>query len=228
MIRVCFNNKNSEEIGPIINFFHKLGIKVSLNLTHVSCCTVEQCLEMANVAEKNGADFFYIADSNGNLLPEDVEKYVDVLISGLGGKIKIGFHAHDNLGLAQINAIKALEKGAEMIDSSIMGFGKGAGNLKTELFPILLSRKKVADKKYDFKMFFDVANYFNQSVTKINNFEEQYKYSLYGLSNVGLKDDKEIKKLSLINGMKDYELAFKYIDEFGCDLEKLKEFIISK
>ena len=226
MIRICFNANNDSETIPMIKYFHELGIRVSLNLTHVSCYSLEQCMDMAEFAEKNGADLFYVADSNGNLLPEDVEQYVGALVEKFKGRIGIGFHAHDNLGLAQINAIKALEKGAEIIDSSIMGFGKGAGNLRTELFPMLLTRKKVTDKKYNFKDFFDLANYFNQNITKTTNFEEQYKFSLYGMMNAGLEEDDAIKKESSAQGIKDYELAFLHANKCECDLQKFKKSIL--
>ena len=224
LVRICVNDKNITEIKPLIIFFHKAGVKVSLNLTHISYYTTKQCLKMAKLAMENSADLFYIADSNGNCLPENIKKYVRTVASIIKAKIKIGFHPHDNLCLSQINALTAIQNGADIVDSSILGFGKGAGNLRTELFPLLLLRKKaISESKYNVMELFNTAKYFNDKILKANNFEEQYKYSLYGLKNVGLKEDEQIKRMALVNNIKDYDLAFTYATECECDFRKLEK-----
>ncbi|MCX6722458.1 MAG: hypothetical protein NT094_00110 [Candidatus Staskawiczbacteria bacterium] len=223
LVRVCVNRKNILQMKPLVDFFHKLGVKVSFNLTHVSTFKPKECVAILKIAIKNSADFFYIADSNGNLLPDDVEKYIKILIKNAHSRIKIGFHPHNNLGLSQINALIAAENGSKIIDSSMLGFGKGAGNLRTELFPLLFFRKKILGKfKYNIEELFKTARYFNSNITKINSFEEQYKYSLYGSKNVGLREDQEIKKIATDNNIKDYDLALIYVNECNCNFGKLK------
>ena len=51
-------------------------------------------------------------------------------------KVAIGFHGHDNLGLAMTNAIKAAELGFDLVDCTLQGMGRSAGNTPTELFAI--------------------------------------------------------------------------------------------
>ena len=229
LIRICIDGKTMAQTKPLVDFFHRLGIKVSIHLIRSNFYTIKKCIAIAKIAMKNGADFFYIADTNGNLLPEEVKRYTSALAENVSNNIRIGFHPHENLGLSQIIALTALENGATIIDSSMLGFGKGAGNLRTELFPLLLMRKNMLKKgKYDIKELFSLARYFNHKITKINSFEEQYKYSLYGTKNVGLDADKEIKKLALANNIKDYDLAFIFTNECNCDLEKLKGLLNNK
>ena len=47
--------------------------------------------------------------------------------------IPLGFHGHNNLEMAFTNARMAIDYGADLIDCTITGMGRGAGNLKTEL-----------------------------------------------------------------------------------------------
>ncbi|MCL6229802.1 hypothetical protein M4Z11_04185 [Bartonella sp. G70] len=87
-----------------------------------------------------GAHILYLADSNGSLLPENVTQLVQKIkdISPL----EIGFHVHDNLGIAMTNSITAVESGASFINSSLIGMGKGTGNLTLESWLTLLNFHK--------------------------------------------------------------------------------------
>jgi 4-hydroxy 2-oxovalerate aldolase len=77
-------------------------------------------------------------DSSGNYLPRDVKERVETLVRGL--TIPVGFHAHNNLGMAIANSIVALEAGAEMLDGCARGFGAGAGNAQLEVLVAVLHR----------------------------------------------------------------------------------------
>jgi 4-hydroxy 2-oxovalerate aldolase len=80
--------------------------------------------------ENYGASAVIIMDSSGNFIPRDVSERVDALKSKL--KVEVGFHAHNNLGVAVSNAITAEESGATIIDGASMGLGAGAGNAQLE------------------------------------------------------------------------------------------------
>jgi 4-hydroxy 2-oxovalerate aldolase len=97
-------------------------------------------------------------------------------VSYIDKSIIIGFHAHDNRGLAAANAILFLSEMSNneldyIVDSSINGMGRGAGNLKTEyLMDELIAR----GKNYDLTPLFEVIdNYFN-----IYHLKKSWGYSL--------------------------------------------------
>lgn len=90
----------------------------------------------AKKMEEYGAETFLIMDSTGTYLPRDVEERIKSLKDAL--TIKVGFHGHNNLGLATANSLIAAQNGADVIDACIRGFGAGAGNAQLEtIIPVL-------------------------------------------------------------------------------------------
>jgi 4-hydroxy 2-oxovalerate aldolase len=71
---------------------------------------------------------------------------------------QVGFHAHDNLGVAIGNSLAALEAGADQLDGSLRGLGAGAGNAKTELLAAVLDKLGVETGLDVFKLM-DAAEY---------------------------------------------------------------------
>lgn len=97
---------------------------------------IKTLVENAKIMEEYGAEAVIIMDSTGTYLPKDVYERISELKNSL--KVDIGFHAHDNLGLAIANSLTATNYGATYIDACIRGFGAGAGNAHLEmLIPVL-------------------------------------------------------------------------------------------
>lgn len=98
----------------------------------------EALVEQAKRMESYGADCVYIVDSAGAMLPHEAAARVAALKGALS--IQVGFHAHNNLGLAIGNTLAALEAGADQVDGCLRGLGAGAGNAATELLAAVLDR----------------------------------------------------------------------------------------
>lgn len=88
------------------------------------------------------ADVVYIVDSAGCMTPNDVQNYFEKINVN---ELKLGFHGHNNLGLAVANSLKAVECGAEFLDCSIRGMGRSAGNAQTEILVHLLNSTNSID-----------------------------------------------------------------------------------
>ncbi|MES2693723.1 MAG: 4-hydroxy-2-oxovalerate aldolase [Verrucomicrobiota bacterium] len=97
-----------------------------------------ELLEQAKLMESYGADCVYVVDSAGAMLPRDAAERVGALAQGL--KCQVGFHAHNNLGLAIGNSLAAIEAGAAQIDGCLRGLGAGAGNAPTEVLAAVLDK----------------------------------------------------------------------------------------
>ena len=107
-----------------------------LMMSHMA--SPEILLEEAKKMESYGAEAIVIMDSAGAYFPADVTQRITTLVDGLS--IPVGFHGHNNLGMAVINSIAAAKAGASIIDGSIRGFGAGAGNTQLEVLVAVFER----------------------------------------------------------------------------------------
>ncbi|MBK8791569.1 MAG: 4-hydroxy-2-oxovalerate aldolase [Holophaga sp.] len=98
----------------------------------------EMLAEEARKLENYGAEAVVIMDSAGYYLPSDVKERIECLLEHLS--IPVGFHAHNNLGMAIANSVAAMESGATLLDGCSRGFGAGAGNAQLEVLVAVLHR----------------------------------------------------------------------------------------
>ncbi len=114
-----------------IKLVKEAGLFCRYSLMKAYVCTPKELAEEAKMLEDAGVDSITIMDSAGMMFPNETTVYVKALKEKL--TIPIGFHGHSNLGLAQANALAAVEAGAEEIDCGLLGMARSAGNCATEL-----------------------------------------------------------------------------------------------
>ncbi|GHV93975.1 4-hydroxy-2-oxovalerate aldolase [Spirochaetia bacterium] len=107
-----------------------------LMMTHMA--SPEKIVEQAKIFVDAGADYINLADSAGYMIPEDVKQRVGALRNAIS--LPVGFHAHNNIGMAIANALAAIEEGANFIDGTCRGLGAGAGNAQIEVLCAVLKR----------------------------------------------------------------------------------------
>jgi 2-isopropylmalate synthase len=86
----------------------------------------EYALATWQAAEKAGADYVILCDTNGGRLPAEIRKGTEIARSRLN--TRIGIHTHDDIGLGVANALAALEAGAMQVQGTINGYGERTGN----------------------------------------------------------------------------------------------------
>ena len=121
-----------------IAFARKAGKEAYGVLMMSHMASPEILLEEAKKMESYGAEAIVIMDSAGAYFPDDVTQRITTLVEGLS--IPVGFHGHNNLGMAVINSVAAVKAGATIIDGSIRGFGAGAGNTQLEVLVAVFER----------------------------------------------------------------------------------------
>ncbi len=175
-----YNNYYSQaiEIGKKLK---SSGYYVSINLMGISLLTEEDIKQTLTITTKDSLDVFYIADSYGNLMTNDIVKLITLIRKHYSGKI--GIHTHDNMGLAFANTITAIENGVDYIDSSIIGMGRGAGNLKTEQI-LLYSFLKLKEEKRNPYNLMDIIDSYFLNLHKQYRWGWDYTYMLSALQNI--------------------------------------------
>jgi len=113
-----------------------LEVMTFLMLAHME--PPEKMLEQAKLMEGYGADVVYVVDSAGAMIPDDVKVRIGLLKKKM--QVEVGFHGHNNLGLAIGNTIAAVQEGATVIDGTLGGLGAGAGNAPTEVLAAVLDK----------------------------------------------------------------------------------------
>ncbi len=110
------------------------GYEVSCNIMAISAVQEAELREALVSLAKSPVDTVYIVDSFGALYPDDTKRLMDAYRDtvGVAGK-GIGMHAHNNQQLAFANTILAAEMGADWLDATYDGMGRGAGNCPMEL-----------------------------------------------------------------------------------------------
>ncbi len=137
-IRVAFHKKNMRDIIPlgrkILELGYQLFIQPMITLRYSDAELIE-LIELVN-RELPDASGFYIVDSFGEMRPNDMNRALNLVDNNLIPSMLLGFHSHNNLQMSYSNACALLQFPTNrdlMLDASIMGMGKGAGNLCTEL-----------------------------------------------------------------------------------------------
>jgi 4-hydroxy 2-oxovalerate aldolase len=158
MVRLAIDPQNFTRALGLAEAVKAMGFEVGFNVMYMSTWS-EQREFLNQIQEVTGlADYFYMVDSFGGVYPQDVKDTFELVRSKTD--VKIGFHGHNNLELALINTLTALECGADIVDATITGMGRGAGNLKTELLLTALNAKH--ELEVDFNSLSNIVSAFEK------------------------------------------------------------------
>lgn len=96
----------------------------------------DYAIETLKAAERGGAVCLVLCDTNGGMLPTDIEEAIIDLQNFIN--TPIGIHTHDDSGLAVANTLSAVKAGARHVQGTFLGFGERCGNANlTAIIPNL-------------------------------------------------------------------------------------------
>lgn len=138
-VRVGTEVSDAEKAKPFIERARDKGLFVFSNLMKSYVCDTGYFVSQASKCLDYGAQCIYVVDSAGGMLPEEIGAYADAMRSA-APDVKLGFHGHHNLGLGVANSLYCARMGFDVVDTSLQGFGRSAGNTPTEQFVAVLIR----------------------------------------------------------------------------------------
>ncbi len=182
MVRLAVDPKNLLRAITLAKAVKEQGFEVGFNIMYMSKWDQYESF-YENLSGLNGvADIMNMVDSFGGVMPNEVEEIIKKLRSKL--TCKIGFHGHNNLEMALINTLTAIDCGADSVDCTILGMGRGAGNLNTELLLTYLNHKGL---KVDFNALSDVITAFQPLFEKYR-WGTQLPYMISGANSLPQKE----------------------------------------
>jgi len=141
MVRVaCYDHQIDKAIHLAEHCMDK-GYETTINLMAVSTVSEHSLTEVLEDVAKSRVPIFYLVDSFGSMYSEHIQALMTKYRESLPGKI-IGFHGHNNMQLAFANTIETIIQGANMLDATFLGIGRGAGNCPMEILIAFLKNPK--------------------------------------------------------------------------------------
>lgn len=143
LLRIACDFEDLPKLEKNINLLKKLNYKLALNLMKMHVLDKKKIDFFIKFSSNLDIECIYFADSFGSSQIDQIKNIFSYAKKNWNKDL--GLHAHDNINLALANSMNASESGANFIDSTINGMGRGAGNLKTE--DILVMSNKIKSSK---------------------------------------------------------------------------------
>ena len=131
--------------------------QIALCYTLGDAYTLEYWENLAREVESLGADSLCIKDMAGLLLPKQATELVEALKKGT--KLPIEMHTHYTTGMASMTYLKAIEAGADIIDTASTPFAMGTSQPSTDVMVAALQGTEY-DTGLDLDKLISISNYF--------------------------------------------------------------------
>lgn len=183
MVRIAIDPKHIDRAIDLTKKIKQYDFEVGFNVMYMSKWReYKGFYEQLNQID-GLVDYFYMVDSYGGVYPDDVINTINTIRQYT--KCPLGFHGHNNLELALINSLTAMQHGVSILDATICGMGRGAGNLKTELLLTTLNTKHSLEVNF---------NALGQAVSAFDGLIQKYQwgtnlpYMISGANSLPQKD----------------------------------------
>ena len=166
-IRLTFHKGEIDQAMEWARIIQEKGYKVFMQPVGTGFYTDMELLQLVEKMNQLQPYAFYIVDTLGSMYRNEVSHRFYLIDENMRPEIHLGFHGHNNLQLAFSNAQvlgKIQTKRTLILDSSVNGMGRGAGNLPTELITQYIN-KNIASR-YDVTMVMDIYDEYISAIRK--------------------------------------------------------------
>lgn len=161
-IRIVFPHEKYKEGIAVGKKIKEKGYQIFFQAANTLAYTDEELSDLATEVNSAMPSGLSIVDTFGAMYMEDLDRIVNILNPKLHSEIRLGFHSHNNQQLSfalTMHFVEMLQGGAPrhiIVDSSLCGMGRGAGNAPTELVASFLNRK--CQSNYDMNVIMDAID----------------------------------------------------------------------
>ncbi|MDR0919223.1 MAG: aldolase catalytic domain-containing protein [Oscillospiraceae bacterium] len=183
-IRLTFHNNEWEQTKQNALELMEKGYKVFIQPVGITSYSDIELLKLIEDVNKLSPFAFYLVDTLGSLFKNDLLRLSYMVHGALSPEISLGFHSHNNLQLSFSNAMNLIETGINrtiILDSTIYGMGRGAGNLPTELIVHYINKN--IERKYDIIKILELIDEVILPIQRQNNWGYLMPYTLASLNN---------------------------------------------
>jgi 2-isopropylmalate synthase len=172
------NKENLKMISESIAFLKSKNLEVIFDAEHYFDgykSNKKYALETIEVATNAGADIVCLCETNGGMLPSDIQNIVSKTIN-VFAKVKFAIHAHNDSACAVANSIVAVEEGCVMVQGTINGIGERCGNadLCSVIPALVIKRNYDCVPKNNLKKLSELSRYVDEIANLIANNSASY------------------------------------------------------
>lgn len=171
-VRACFFKEERYDVIDFCKSITQKGYKLYVQPVDILGYTDSELLELIDMVNNLEPYAFSIVDTFGSLYREDLQRVFHLVHHNLCASSRIGFHSHNNLQMSFSLSQEFIEMSQGLrdvvVDSSMAGMGRGAGNTNTELVMQYMNRK--FNSGYDIDIVLDLIDNY------IDGFHNQYEW----------------------------------------------------
>ena len=182
MIRIAVDPQNLLRAITLAKAVKDQGFEVGFNIMYMSKWEQYDGFYEQLRGVDGVADILNMVDSFGGVMPNEVVEIIRKLREVVS--CQIGFHGHNNLQMGLFNTLTAIESGVDSVDVTVLGMGRGAGNLNTELLLTYLNKEGL---EVDFNVLGDVITAF-QPLFDTYKWGTQLPYMISGVNSLPQKE----------------------------------------
>ena len=138
VLRVATYAEDIDEAIELLHGAQHLGYEVYCNVMAVSSCTPQQVDAFLERLRMSRVNHVTVVDSFGAMYPHHIRYLIRKYKNWLRADQEVGVHFHNNQETAFANTIAAIDEGADFVDATVFGMGRGAGNCPLELLLMYL------------------------------------------------------------------------------------------
>lgn len=193
-IRICFKKDEIEQVVEYAKEIREKGYQVCIQHVDTLAYTDEEIIEFIKQVNTFQPYSYAVVDTFGAMYESEMIHLVKLADSYLDKNIHLGFHGHNNMMLANANAQRFIyEMGCKrniIVDASLYGCGRGAGNAHTELLVQYMIKKENA--KYDINEILDLIDTVISAAQEKTNWGYSIPYFISAMHNAHTFNAKQL------------------------------------